>query len=79
MFPSTTIGALLFRDRGASPVEPVKEVALAEELALRRVDVLRAERIVLAQLPRLETEHTTASVRERKQQPAARSSRFRAG
>ena len=63
--------AILLRDRGPGEVEPVEDVGLAEELALRRVHVLPAERIVLAQLPRLEADHAAARVGEREHQPAA--------
>ena len=60
--------ALLLRDRRARAVEAVEQVALAEELALRRVDVLRAQRIVLAQLARLEPAHAPARVGQREEQ-----------
>ena len=60
--------ALLLRDRGARAVEPVEQVALAEELALGRVDVLRAQRVVLAQLARLEAAHPPARVGQREEQ-----------
>src|SRR5262249_8718686 len=63
-------GALLLGDRGARAVEAVEQVALAEELALGRVDVLRAQRVVLAELPGLEPAYAPARVREREQQPA---------
>src|SRR5205807_5376297 len=53
---------ILLRDRRPRAVEAVEQVALAEELALGRVDVLRVQRVVLAQLPRLEAEHATARV-----------------
>ena len=71
--------ALLLRDRRARAVEPVEQVALAEQLALRRVDVLRAERIVLAQPARLEPDDAAARVGEREEQAARGSSRCRAG
>src|SRR6266511_2068507 len=61
---------LLLRDRRTRPVEAVKEIALAEELTLRRVHVFRAQRIVVAELARLETKHAAASIGERKQQPS---------
>ena len=61
--------ALLLRDRGPRAVEAVEQVALAEELALGRVDVLRAQRVVLAQPPRLEAAHAAARVGEREEQP----------
>ena len=60
---------LLLRDRRPRAVEPVEQVALAEELALGRVDVLRAQRVVLAQLARLEAAHPAARVGEREEQP----------
>ena len=62
--------ALLLRDRRARVVEPVEQVALAKELAFGRVHVLRPQRIVLAQLPRLEPEHSAARIGEREQQAA---------
>ena len=61
--------AFLLRDRSAREVEPVEDRRLVEELALRRVDVLPAERVVSAQLPRLEADDSTARVREREHQP----------
>src|SRR5262249_55586961 len=42
---------------------------LAEELALRRVDVLAAERVVLAQLARLEADDAAARIAEREHEP----------
>ena len=65
MFPSTTTAAVLARDRLPRGVEPVEEVALAEQLALRRVDVLRLQRVVVVELPRLEAAHAAARVGER--------------
>src|SRR5262249_32743392 len=56
--------------RGAGEVEPVQQVALAEEIALGRVDVLRAQRVVFVELPRLEATHPPARVGEREHQPA---------
>src|SRR5207247_32510 len=41
-----------------------------EELRLGRVDVLRPERIVLVQPARLEAEHASARVGQRKEEPA---------
>ena len=58
-------GAVLLRDRPAREVEPVEDGALLEAVALRRVDVLGLQRIVLAQLARLEAEHAPARVGER--------------
>jgi hypothetical protein len=58
------------RDRGARTVEPVEQVALTEQLSLRRVDVLRLERIVLAQAARLETDDAGARVGDREEQSA---------
>src|SRR5207302_4394181 len=63
-------GAVLLRDRLARAVEAVEEVALLEEVALGRVDVLRLERIVLVQLARLESAHLAARVREGEHEPA---------
>ena len=60
--------ALLLRDRRPRAVEAVEQVALAEELALGRVDVLGAQRVVLAQLPRLEPAHAPARVGQREEQ-----------
>jgi hypothetical protein len=62
--------ALLLRDRRARPVEPVEQVALAEELAFGRVDVLRAERVVLSQPTSLKAAHPPACIGERKEQPS---------
>ena len=62
--------ALLLRHRRPRAVEPVEQVALAEELTLGRVDVLGAQRVVLAELPCLEPAHAPARVGERKEQPA---------
>ena len=45
-------------------MEPVEDVALLEQLALRRVDVLAPERVVVAQPPGLEADHATARVGE---------------
>ena len=56
---------VLARDRLPRRVEPVEEVALAEQLALRRVDVLRLQRIVVVELPRLEAAHAAARIGER--------------
>ena len=60
---------VLLRHRTAREVEPVQDVRLVEELALGRVDVLAAQRIVLAQLARLEADDPAARVGERKHQP----------
>ena len=57
--------AVLARDRLPRGVEPVEEVTLPEQLALRRVDVLRLQRVVVVQLPRLEPPHAAARVGER--------------
>ena len=62
-------GAVLLRDRGPGEVEPVEDVALLEQLALGRVDVLALERVVVVELPRLEADHPAARVREREHQP----------
>ena len=48
--------AVLLRDRRARQVEPVEDASLVEELALGRVHVLAAQRIVLVQLARLEAD-----------------------
>src|SRR4029079_11082996 len=61
-------GALLLRDGGTCTVEPVEQVALAKELAFRRVDVFRAQRIVLVELACLEPEHASACVGKREKQ-----------
>ena len=61
-------GALLLRDRSPRAVESVEQVALAKELSLGRVDVLGLQRIVLAQLARLEAEHTPTCIGEREEQ-----------
>ena len=61
--------AVLLRDRLARGVEPVEQVALLEELALRRVHVLRRQRIVVVELARLEAAHRAARVREREDEP----------
>ena len=61
--------AVLLRDRGTREVEAVENAALLEEVALRRVDVLALERVVLAELSRLESDHPAACVGERKHQP----------
>jgi hypothetical protein len=50
-------------------VEPVEEVALAEEVSLGGVHVLPPEGVVLVQLPGLEAAHPTSDVGEREQQP----------
>ena len=56
---------VLARDRLPRGVEPVEEVAFAEQLALGRVDVLRLQRIVVVELPRLEATDAAARVGER--------------
>ena len=50
-------------------MEAVEDVSLLEELALGRVDVLPAQRIVVAQPPGLESDDPAARVREREHQP----------
>ena len=62
--------AILLRDLRAGSVEAVEEVALAEELALGRVDVLRLQRVVVVELARLEAAHAAARVGEREDDPA---------
>ena len=47
-------------------MEPVQDRSLVEEVALGRVHVLAAERVVLAELPRLEADDAAARVGERK-------------
>src|SRR5204862_4225943 len=61
--------ALLFRNCAACTIEAVQQIALSEELTLGRVDVLRADRIVLSQLASLKAEHASACVRDGKEQP----------
>ena len=61
--------ALLLRDRRTGEVEPVEHVALLEQRALGGVHVLPAQRIVLEQLPRLEADHASAGISQRKHQP----------
>ena len=62
-------GALLFGNRGSRQVQAVEDRGLVEELPLRRVDVLPAQRVVVTQLPRLEADDSTARIGEREQQP----------
>ena len=62
--------AVAARDRGARLVEAVEQRALVEELRLGRVDVLRAQRVVLVQPPRLEADDAAARVGEREDEPA---------
>ena len=62
-------GAVLLRDRGSREVEAVEDAALLEEVALRRVDVLALQRVVVAELARLEADHPAARVGERKHEP----------
>ena len=70
VFPSTTTRAVLARDRLPSGVEPVEEIALAEQLALGRVDVLRLQRVVIVEFPRLEAADAAARVGEREDDAA---------
>ena len=56
-------------DRVAPGVQPVQERALAEELALGRVDVLRLQRVVVAQAACLEADDATACIGQREEQP----------
>ena len=63
-------GAVLLRDRRPGEVEAVEDVRLAEELALGRVDVLAAQRVVLVHLPGLEADHPAARVGEREHEAA---------
>jgi RNA polymerase sigma factor (sigma-70 family) len=62
--------AILPRDRRPRLVEPVDDRALAEELRLGRVHVLRFQRVVVVQTPRLEAERTAARVGEREEKAA---------
>ena len=61
--------ALLLRDRRPGQVEPVEDVAFVEELALGRVHVLAAQRVVVPQLASLEPDDVAACVAEREHQP----------
>ena len=61
---------LLLGNGGAGPVEAVDDRALAEHLSLRRVHVLRGNRIVVAEPPRPEAEHAAPGVGQRKDEPA---------
>ncbi len=63
-------GPVLLRDRRAGLVEAVDDRALVEELRLGRVHVLRFQRVVLVQAPRLEADDTPARVGEREDEPA---------
>ena len=60
---------VLLRDRRPSEVEAVENVALLEQLALGRVDVLPLQRVVVVELARLEPDHPAARVGEREHQP----------
>ena len=60
---------VLLRDRGPGEVEAVEDVALLEQLALGRVDVLALERVVVVELAGLEPDHPAARVGEREHQP----------
>ena len=62
-------GSFLFRDGSARTIEAIEEVTLAKELSFRRVHVLRAQRIVFAQLAGLEAEHTSTRIGEWKEKP----------
>ncbi len=62
--------AIFLRDRLPGAVEPVEQVALLEQIALGRVDVLRLQAIVVVEPPRLEAAHVAARIGERKEQPA---------
>ena len=57
--------AVLLRDRRPGEMEPVEDVPLLEHVALGRVDVLAAQRVVVAKLPRLEADDPPARVGER--------------
>ena len=50
-------------------MEPIEQVALAEQVAFRRVDVLRAQGVVLVELPCLESAHAAARVGQREEEP----------
>ena len=57
---------VLLADRRLREMEPVQNRSLVEEVAFGRVHVLAAERVVLAELPRLEADDAAARVGERK-------------
>src|SRR5205085_12390290 len=57
-------------DRRPRAIEPVEEIALPEELALRGVHVLRVQRILVVELARLETDHASPRVGEREEETA---------
>ena len=62
---------ILLRDRRSSPVEPVDERALLEQLGLLRVDVLPPDGIVVREPAGAESEHPPARVGEREDQAGA--------
>ena len=72
-------GAVLLRDRRPGEMEPVEDIALLEQLALGRVDVLALERVVVVELPRLEADHPARARPPAGTSAAAGSSRCRAG
>src|SRR4029079_19726062 len=61
---------ILLGDRCPSAVEAVDDLALAKELALGRIDVLRLDRVVVVKAQRSKTEHAAARVREREDEAA---------
>src|SRR6266851_5263277 len=63
-------GTIVLRDRLPCAVESVEQVALLEEIALRRVHILRRETVVVVELARLEAAYVAARVGEREEQPA---------
>ena len=64
-------GQILLGDGRPGPIEPVDHCAFLEQLGLRRVDVLRLDRIGVGEPPRAEAEHPTLAVGERKDEPRA--------
>ncbi len=79
VFPSTTTARSSFAIACRPGVEPVEEVALLEEVALRRVDVLRLQAVVVVQLARLEAADARRARRRAERGAGAGSSRCRAG
>ena len=61
--------AILLRDGSPRQVQAIEHVALLEELALGGVDVLPSQRIVVAELARLEADDPPPRIREREHQP----------
>ena len=67
--PLDDTDAVLAVDRLPREVEPVDHGALREQLGLRGVDVLRLQRVVVVEAPRLEAQHAPARVGEREDEP----------